>query len=213
MAIAYDSYAIGTAGAGSSLTYSHTCTGSDLILFVSVFIQTSLTITGITYNGVALTSIDGQTNGASNERIELWYLIAPATGANNIVISRSGSTGALQGRSTSYTGANQSSQPDASSKSIATSTTLTDTVTTVADNCWAVWVIRNGVGSFSNYTGWTRRSSNSSVELGDSNSAKTPAGNLTFTADPPSSTEVYDVMASFSPSVVASTFTPKVIII
>ena len=107
MAIALD---VGTSGGnnggGTSHTYSHTCTGSNLILFVGVSTNSSSDlITGVTYNSVAMTLVDKQA-GTSTNYSYLFYLINPATGANNVVVSASSSTTIYSG-AVSYTGAKQ----------------------------------------------------------------------------------------------------------
>lgn len=82
----------------SSATFSHTCTGSNLILIVAIGGRQSLAskgnlvITGVTYNGVALTKIRAdEIDSDASFRTELWYLIAPATGAHNVVVTYTGS--------------------------------------------------------------------------------------------------------------------------
>ena len=60
MAIAYNVASTGTYTGTSPLTWSHTCTGSNLILIVGVIVESSSSnqnCTGVTYNGVAMTLI------------------------------------------------------------------------------------------------------------------------------------------------------------
>ena len=72
----------------TSLTFSHTCSGSDRILFVGAMLDGSSPPTGVTYNGVAMTLVDSVSFSWGAKNQSLWRLIAPATGANNVVISR-----------------------------------------------------------------------------------------------------------------------------
>src|SRR3972149_3113909 len=78
----------------SSLTWSHTVTstGADRILVVGVSIRngSSQTVSSVTYNGVAFPPVLGgvATNGTVL-RNELWYLLNPATGTNNVVVTLS----------------------------------------------------------------------------------------------------------------------------
>lgn len=95
MAVAYDAgsnFGGGQAGA-TSKTWAHTCSGSDRILIVFVTLSPgagALDPTSITYNGVALSKL-GSVDGSSS-RIGLWYLIGPATGTNNIVVTFASAT-------------------------------------------------------------------------------------------------------------------------
>ena len=89
MAIAYDTVSKGNIdGNSGSLTISHTCSGSDRLLVVAtaIYDSTPSTVSGITYNGVALTKINHRTQ--TNSRAEMWYLLAPDTGTNNVVVFR-----------------------------------------------------------------------------------------------------------------------------
>jgi hypothetical protein len=106
MAVAFDaaSTAKGTTG---SFTFSHTCTGSNLILTVGVAINAaaSATVNAVTYNGVALTKVDSIANSISSD---LWYLVGPATGAHSIVVALSASGAMTVCNAASYTGVSQS---------------------------------------------------------------------------------------------------------
>lgn len=139
MAIAFDNATGSSTGAASSLTFSHTCTGSNLMLFVGAYVNiTSETITGITQNGAAMTQVVKDVN-SSNSNLYLYDLPAPTTGANNIVISSSGST-FIGGVAMSYTGVNQSVTIDNSGHQLSSGTTtnLTASLTSVNDNCWMI---------------------------------------------------------------------------
>jgi uncharacterized repeat protein (TIGR01451 family) len=102
--------------AAPTLTFSLTTgtTGLNRLLVVGVSIDTTrntgLTVSGITYAGAALTSWGAHSDGTNAERVEMWYLIAPVIGANNVVVSFSGLTttavGAVAG-ATTFTGADQ----------------------------------------------------------------------------------------------------------
>ena len=110
MAIARDTSTAAWASS-DSVTYSHTCTGSDLILIVGWSVDNSRTFSSCTYNGVSMTQIGTDVSAGDDHRVGLAYLVAPATGANNIILTLSGS-GTIQAQAASYTGAAQSGQPD-----------------------------------------------------------------------------------------------------
>ena len=87
----YNGVSYSSSGAASSLTYSHTTGGSDRSLVVSVMLWSgSVTCTGVTYNGVAMTSLTSAVVG-SGFTAYLFGLSNPTTGANNVIVSLSGS--------------------------------------------------------------------------------------------------------------------------
>lgn len=88
MAVAIDTVTAGTST--GSPTVAHTCTGSDLALYVLVAERFNTALTGVTYNGVALTEIY-QLDHGNIETTNAWRLVNPATGAHDVVISQSAS--------------------------------------------------------------------------------------------------------------------------
>lgn len=96
---------------GTSITFTHTCSGSNRLLLVAVAWQaiTPGALVGITYNGDALTKITGATKtfNWAHTVVELWYLIAPDTGGAYDVVITSANTVFLQGTSSSYNGVHQ----------------------------------------------------------------------------------------------------------
>lgn len=160
MAIAADSTSQSSTS-GTSLTFSHTCSGSNRILFVGVLGEVgSDVITGVTYNSVSMTLVDKALT-PSDRYLYLFYLIAPATGANNIVVSASSST-YMQGTGVSYTGAKQTSPIDSSNTGTLTesgvgTSTFTVSTTVVADNCWLVGAVNALGATMSMGTGTTDR--------------------------------------------------------
>lgn len=203
MAIALDATTDGNFVSGTSRTFSHTCTGSDRILFVEAVINTSTDlVTGVTYNGVSMTRIQ-TVSPTANRRLYLYYLIAPATGANNVVITTSSST-AIGGNAASYTGVAQSGTI------IDVSTTITDTtspvatsLTTTIDNTWTILCTTvDTTSAFSASTGSTFRVKNTTyadVSIFDSGGAITPAGSTTMTVTVASITTAGTIMAAFAP--------------
>jgi len=180
MAIAFDATSNTTYYVKGSYSFIHNCAGDNRILIVGDSHyrgDTNIIVTGVTYNGVALTAIrdDARGNGHSS----LWYLIAPATGENAIVVTLSDDSVFCEGigGAISYTGAKQSGQPDAHNGENSFSTDHSVTVTTIADNCWVVsncYMIY-----FSPTCGNTQRWNEQSTYWGagsDTNGPKTPAG-------------------------------------
>lgn len=82
--------------AGSpTITLGHTTgAGQNRILLVSVHLNiqpsTGTTISGVTYGGQALTLLDAITDAGPTTRTELWYMLAPPTGAANVIVTGTG---------------------------------------------------------------------------------------------------------------------------
>lgn len=92
---------------GASITFSHTCTGSDRILYVCCGQNANTeTVTSITYGGVAMTKI---IEGTTSAYAVIYGLVAPATGANDVVITWSDAPGSGKQAhfAISFTGAHQ----------------------------------------------------------------------------------------------------------
>ena len=148
MSIARDSNSSIGISSASSLTWSHTCSGSNRILFVWGYVEGSNTLTGCTYNAVSMTQITFVTT--SGRSLYAYFLVAPATGANNIVLTNSGTSG-MTGLAISYTGARQTGQPDSSGSANqgVGITAQSINITTVAANSWIAGGMVNdgGIGS------------------------------------------------------------------
>jgi len=120
MAVALDVVAPSSAGqsatTGTSLSWSHTCTGSNLCVFVGFVVgqgggnYTSMTMSA-TYGGTAMTAVVASrlVSGTSlTGRFGFWYLVGPPSGASTINVSVSaGTPDSLIGGSISFTGVHQ----------------------------------------------------------------------------------------------------------
>lgn len=200
MAISFDASSSGFTNSGTSVTFSHTCSGTNKILFVGVMVASSTTISSVFYGGLPMTSINRSSGG---QQCALYYLLNPPGGSNNVVVTI-GSTSYCYCASLSYTGVLQTSQPDANNTNFSAATTsLTTSVTTVADNAWAVLLARNDTdGNTSAGIGSTLRVGGGSglVQMYDSGSRKSPAGSLSMVVTNVGSYDTSSAMASFSPS-------------
>ncbi len=188
-----------TAASATNLSYAHVCTGSDLILVVSVCLF-GLTAddASVTYNGVAMTKVGPvSTTGSSIQY--LFYLVNPATGSNTVSISSSASATVIIGFSTSYTGCAQSGQPDNSGTFSGSGTTIATTLTANASNCWAVAGLNNLPGfGISAGAGTTDRGNGSAQSYGDSNGPVSGSTTLNFTMGG-SATGIDAVMLTIAP--------------
>lgn len=212
MAIAFDTKTAFTFNAAATnITYSHTVTGSDTILWVGVSILATATIGAVTYNGTSMTQFGGGSVGTAAIKDYLFYLIAPTTGTNTVSVSQNTST-QITSCSASYTGVAQTGQPDATSLGGPTTTaSYSQSVTSVADNCFAI--LYGNASSGSAITAGTNTTVRNQPEVSfcgaymvDSAAAQTPAGTFTL-AFTSASQSVAGCMASFKPiaSAVANT--------
>ena len=112
----------------TSLTFAYSTSGSNRYLTVSVIIDSSSTVTGVTYNGVAMTNLVSIRN-TGGHIVYIWGLVAPATGSNNVVVTASSST-TIGAGAIAFTGVNQTtptSSPQTNQADAVTSSSLTVT--------------------------------------------------------------------------------------
>lgn len=140
MAVTFDAQSAVKTDAITSITLSHTCTGSNRLLLVGTHAYFSssqtATCTGVTYSGTAMTLVARRRqNGVVSDSVvtELWYLIAPATGANNIVATWSTTTTQSAVNGVSFAGADQTTGINGSQvNSSSTGSTLAVTITSAS---------------------------------------------------------------------------------
>lgn len=212
MAIAFDAETGAfTNSSSGSLTFSHTCTGSNRALYVAVCTSAATTVTGITYAGAAMTLVDSYTATGQDAITDntLYMLIAPASGANDVIVTASASGHIIYAQAASYTGAAQSGQPPHQTKNSANAaTSLTTTVNTSSapstDNCWVIGgYFLDGNFTVSAGASTTLRSTNASIKnwLGimDGNAAVTPAGSSSLIHNASSSCNLRGIITSLAP--------------
>lgn len=199
---------VANGGSTGPVTWSHTCSGSDRLLLVGIKTYGSADpVTGVTYNGVAMTQlkkVDGGTNDVFNY---VYGLLSPDTGAHDISISYTGGQ-YVSATAGSYTGVLQSGLPDATAEAHYDSTgttSLNTTITTVLNNCY--------VGVFGYANGGNHSLTNATIRIattvgdaiwGDSNSAISPAGNLNVIDSFNNSVYAGLILVSFAPAPVVS---------
>jgi hypothetical protein len=171
------------------------------MVFVCGDVNASDNITGVTYNGTSMTLVDKEiVSGAQSRSTYLFFLLAPTTGANNVVVSASNFTYIASG-ACSYTGVRQTSQPDVSTKNTASSvTSMTTTLTTAASNCWTVMsgYHSNAVGSAGAGTTLRATEIDGGLLMLDSNGDVTGLTSL-IQQSSSSSTKMNSVMCAISP--------------
>lgn len=214
MAIAFDAFGSGTVISGTSISYSHTTTGSDIVLVAALVEVTGTTKRSgaPTYNGGAMTQIGSDFVWSTGNRlITFWYVLNPATGSNTVACSF-GSSGTAGLATMTYTGCDTSSQPDNSafqSSGGIGGTTYTSDVTSSANNCWHVAFFTGNSGTPSAGASTTERGTSSTFSgkiLGgyDGNAAITPAGASTLNFNISATTTRVAVGATLKPLASAS---------
>lgn len=199
MAIAFDAASTLNGSAVANLTISHTCTGANRALCVAVTGSTTDIVTGATYSGTAMTLVN-KVAAAGGRYCYLYYLAAPATGANNVVVTASAS-GYLEANCASYTGVVQTGQPEANATaSAAAATTRAATVTTLTDNAWVVMAAMLQGGGITAGAGTTRRHTTLVGAILDSGGAVTPAASKTLTANSTAANYTAAVVAALAPA-------------
>lgn len=217
-AIAYDAIGESTTGFGTSeITWTHTTSGSDRVIFISSGEPETGGYTGfsyVRYNGVDATQIDYKSvsNATSDWFMALFGLVAPATGANTVAYLNSQNN--LGGCSVSYTGVKQTGLPDSylgTNSGGSSVTSLNCSTTVVASDCWLILAGRSQAGVVAAGTSTTVRAfgympTNKYHALLDSNgTVGTGSQTLQITA---SSGNMGGVCASFAPAGGGATVSP-----
>jgi hypothetical protein len=203
MAIALDNSTDGGFAGATSLTYAHTTgSGTNRILFVAILTAGGIdTVTSVTYAGSSMTLVNKILSGAGESY--LFFLLAPTTGTNNVVITSSVSI-TIESGCVSYSGAAQVT-PEASNTNTGNAvTTLTTTVTTISDNDWTVLSAAANTDGFAAGAGSTLRKTSNGYAIFDSNGVITPPGSKSMTFTSVLGNDA-GVIAAFAPFVVSAT--------
>ncbi len=133
-------------GSGATLTWAHTIgAGNNRLLVVGFSQETASDVTGVTFNGVALTKAKDIKTGDGFLNVELWYLLNPPVGTYNVVVSCSGDTmGSSAGGSMSFFGVKQQAPEATASNSQNSGTSISQNITTLTNNAILVDVMANG---------------------------------------------------------------------
>lgn len=134
-ALAIDSASSAGCGSCTSLSWSHTVSGSDTVLVIGIsgYDTTPDVVTGVTYNGVAMTLIPSSSGTNGGHTVAFYGLIAPTTGTNTVVVSASGTMTDLGAGAVSFTGAHQTTPFGTANTATGTSTAPSVNVSSAAD--------------------------------------------------------------------------------
>lgn len=185
--IAYDTASNSGYQTAATYSWSHTCTGLNRFLRVSVSMLSVLgsSVSGITYAGVALSFIGAVASASGAIRIELWGLAAPRTGSNSIAVTLSTALDSVGGAA-SYANVDQTSSTEAFNSATATNVGAADatvTVTTVTPNAWVDDVVASDDTSITVGAGQTERwniSGTLGSGAGSNEGPKNPPGAVTM---------------------------------
>ena len=210
MAIAFDANTLNsTSNPVTSKTVAHTATGSDLACVVATLgSAVADRITNVTYDGVEMAKVNVIAPGAVQNRYStLWYLAGIPSGTVNVIATSSVSDFIRMYIST-YSGVTSGAHDaNATKGDTAATTTPSVTLTTVADNCWAVAYFSNAGGAtYSSGTVYDERDGTAETGrgFGDSGESLATAGSKTLTATASISEEYVSQVVSFAPSSAAA---------
>jgi hypothetical protein len=125
-AVAHDASGPGaTGGLVSTMSYSHTITGTNTLIICSVTYRpggATYSVSGMTFNGVPLTQKAVQNTEPYSSVVEMWFLTNPATGTHTAQVDFTGNVDGGVFDCTSFTGAG----------TLGTATTTNDVLTGLA---------------------------------------------------------------------------------
>jgi hypothetical protein len=152
-------------------------------------------VTGVTYNGVAMTLVDRQFFQSGTNDMQLFYLLNPATGTHNVVLTYVNVADDHGFAAVSYSVVKQSAFPDATHKTTGNSTTVSDTITFVNTPAWVVMFTVSASSPLAASTNSTLIGTASAVNFFDSNATQT-GSTFNMQATTPSAAWG-DIMVSF----------------
>lgn len=158
MAIAIDATSASTGVSSvSSVTYSHTVAATNEVIAVSIGARTNKANTNnivstVTYNGTSCTSQRADANIAGDPdtfsaRTAIYTLVNPSTGANNVVVTWTGTVTYGASGASSWTGVDQTTPVDATGGATGLIIVLSAGVTTTVDDCYLIDAVYSRSGT------------------------------------------------------------------
>ena len=146
--IEFDATSNSSTTTATSLTFSHTTGtgGNTIIVVVVAWRDAARTVSSVTYNALALTALT-QRDNTVDDHVQIFYRVAPTTGANNVVVTMDSSTNDIIAGATTFNGVNQSSPVGTETSAAANGTDATVAVTTTAGDVVVGGVATDGTGS------------------------------------------------------------------
>jgi hypothetical protein len=200
--ITFDHLTDGGSITNTSLTYLHTCSGDNRILFVGVRGDvTNDLITGVTYNGSAMILADKDLC-PGDRYAYLYYLKNPVSGPHNVMVNASASI-LISAVAVSYDGALQTGGLDAINKVVDGNwdNSLTVSINTTVDNCWVVGMFHSLANATAGSNTILRSDGVSSrPHMCDNNGSNKSAGPVSLSLNwLPAAKRSFGIIASFAP--------------
>jgi len=152
----------GPASESTTMTFSHDNNGDFLVVCFQWF--RTLTVSSVTYNGVAMTQAAYSNN---NYDSAIYYLDSPASGSNNVVVTLSGTSG-ITGSAISLTGVDGASPLGATNTAYTASTNAPSlsVTTTKANSIIIDSIYRNNNNAMTAGAGQTEFQDNTDLVFG-----------------------------------------------
>lgn len=115
--------------------------------------NSDLNLSAVSYNSVAATKaveVNTADSPSSNTLVvSIWYLVAPASGANTVSVTHTGSVTTSVAYAITLAGVDQANPLDAtaSNHALGVTTSVSNNITTVADNAWIIDGIYQKIGT------------------------------------------------------------------
>ena len=213
MAIAHDNSYHDGLTTGTTATFNYTTTGSNLLLTMGVGTTANVEITGVTYDGVAMTRlVDRQASFGSTWKISIFYLAgnSVATGTNEVVVTAASSVNKYPAAA-SYTGVDQDNPINAFTAQFQALPPVDISTTPTVDDCWGIIYGQQADAAFdATGTNTTVRLTESTAGQGDSNGTVTKDVSLQQTMPYTGGTRENGGVQMMIAPAVAVTFVPKV---
>lgn len=184
MAVAFDAATDGTSGAASSISVTHTATGTDRAAFAgggAVDGSPDLVSSG-TYGGTGMTERWDAVFATFYTHFGL-TLVAPATGAQTVTVNFAGQNGNSSLAVVTATGVDQTTPFGTAATATGNSTTPSVNVSAATDDLVVDNLIYVGTGTATHGAGQTERTSNTAVGSEFGHYTTTEAGAATVTMD------------------------------
>lgn len=215
--ISFDNAVVSQMNGVSQNSFSFTvgsCTNRVLIMGVQFANSTDVSGTP-TYNGTSFTQIGTYNLGGSTfSNVHFYQLVAPTTGAHNIVINNTPSANYIYAAAESYCGVDQTTPVETSGAATPnTGTSLSKSLTTTTSGDWLVGFFSGGstgaaLSAGANTTLRTSPIGNAWNNIGDTNAAQTPAGTYSIAVSAGASERLGIYAAALKPAAVAAKFAP-----
>ena len=180
--IAFDAASLASFTGNTTTSFNHTCTGSNLLLFVTVThrFASLVTVNAPTYNGVTMTLVAEPFESDGEFQVHLYRLIAPATGTHSVTVTFSGTPADYELGATSFTGVHQTTPLGTPVTATGNSSAISGTISSASGE-WGfdavVWQTSVTDGATAD-SGQTERNNKLGITSGLGNSTKDGAASV-----------------------------------